>query len=401
MSGRIPQDGSRSKLLTILSFLLLTSLAFFLVPSRTSTSLWPKDSAPLVVRDIPVAGCLNDEIELDYPREKGCILILGRNEDEDELKSSLLSFESMFNARYKYPYCLLSDTPFKASFLASLRTVLHEGAVIHTGLVTHEQGWGMPDWMDKEEARRKMKAMGKSGVQYGEKESYHNMCRFYTGPFANHPLLAGFDWYWRLEPSVKFFCKLTYDPFRFLAQNNKLYGFNIAVIENINTIPTLFPTISEYRNDLIKKGEIQPTDFWKMFEADGWGNHGWGEPAGKDGKPGYNTCHFWTNFEIGNLNFLRGKQYQDLFEHLDRKKGFYHERWGDAPIRSLALALFSNFTQTHFFEDIAYVHDTWMHCPLRDGIGCECECKDKGPAIGEDAWYSCLARWKEINALHV
>lgn len=34
----------------------------------------------------------------------------------------------------------------------------------------------------------------------------------------------------------------------------------------------------------------------KMFEADGWGNHGWGEPAGKDGKPGYNTCHFWTNF---------------------------------------------------------------------------------------------------------
>lgn len=59
-----------------------------------------------------------------------------------------------------------------------------------------------------------------------------------------------------------------------------------------------------------------------------------------------------------------------------------------ASVRSLALALFSNFTQTHFFEDIAYVHDTWMHCPLRDGIGCECECKDKGPAIGEDAWYS-------------
>lgn len=89
---------------------------------------------------------------------------------------SLSRFCHQFNARYKYPYCLLSDTPFKASFLASLRTVLHEGAVIHTGLVTHEQGWGMPDWMDKEEARRKMKAMGKSGVQYGEKESYRE-CR--------------------------------------------------------------------------------------------------------------------------------------------------------------------------------------------------------------------------------
>ena len=42
-----------------------------------------------------------------------------------------------------------------------------------------------------------------------------------------------------------------------------------------------------------------------MFEADGWGNHGWGEPAGKDGKPGYNTCHFWTNFgELASLSFL-------------------------------------------------------------------------------------------------
>lgn len=79
--------------------------------------------------------------------------------------------------------------------------------------------------------------------------------------------------------------------------------------------------------------------------------------------------------EIGNLNFLRSKQYQDLFHHLDRKKGFYHERWGDAPsasfarpcnatrpltcvsvpVRSLALAMFSNFTRTHFFEDIAYI----------------------------------------------
>lgn len=35
----------------------------------------------------------------------------------------------------------------------------------------------MPDWMDKEEARRKMKEMGKAGVQYGEKESYREFAR--------------------------------------------------------------------------------------------------------------------------------------------------------------------------------------------------------------------------------
>lgn len=164
------------------------------------------------------------------------------------------------------------------------------------------------------------------------------MCRFYSGPFALHPLLAEwaspfhlpptalfssrlpgplrprrYDWYWRLEPSVKFFCRLSYEwvpqssclvsttaanslsldlsPFRFLAQNNKLYGFNIAgelcilasarsssnsasalkstsslhypsaVVERPETVPTLFPTIAAYRKDLLASGELQPTDF--------------------------------------------------------------------------------------------------------------------------------------------
>lgn len=53
----------------------------------------------------------------------------------------------------------------------------------------------------------------------------------------------------------------SYSPFRYLAQNDKLYGFNIAVTENLNTIPTLFPTIAEYRDKLIALGQVQPTDF--------------------------------------------------------------------------------------------------------------------------------------------
>lgn len=77
-----------------------------------------------------------------------------------------------FNSRFKYPYCLLSDTPFSDQFLASIRTVMHPDAVVHTALVTHEQGWGMPDWMDKDEARRKMKEQADNGIQYGGKESY-------------------------------------------------------------------------------------------------------------------------------------------------------------------------------------------------------------------------------------
>ncbi len=36
---------------------------------------------------------------------------------------------------------------------------------------------------------------------------------------------------------------------------------------------------------------------------------------------------------------------QAYFEHLDRVGGFFYERWGDAPVHSLAAAMFLNATE--------------------------------------------------------
>ena len=46
---------------------------------------------------------------------------------------------------------------------------------------------------------------------------------------------------------MRFYCSITYDPFRFLASNNKVYGFVITIVETPNTIPTLFGTLQSYR----------------------------------------------------------------------------------------------------------------------------------------------------------
>ncbi|CRL30316.1 Glycosyl transferase, family 15 [Penicillium camemberti] len=35
------------------------------------------------------------------------------------------------------------------------------------------------------------------------------MCRFYSGQFYKHPLLLKYEWYWRLEPEIKYFCDIT------------------------------------------------------------------------------------------------------------------------------------------------------------------------------------------------
>ena len=79
-----------------------------------------------------------------------------------------------------------------------------------------------------------------------------------------------------------------------------------------------------------------------------------------DGNGEYNLCHFWSNFEIADLNFFRSDTYLEYFNHLDKAGGFFYERWGDAPVHSLAIGMFLPKEKIHFFENIGY-----YHAPLR------------------------------------
>jgi alpha 1,2-mannosyltransferase len=63
------------------------------------------------------------------------------------------------------------------------------------------------------------------------------------------------------------------------------------------------------------------------------------------------------------LDFWRGEAYQAYFNYLDEKGGFYYERWGDAPVHSIAAALFTAKHQIHFFDEIGYEHNPYTHCP--------------------------------------
>lgn len=99
--------------------------------------------------------------------------------------------------------------------------------------------------------------------------------------------------------------------------------------------------------------------------------------------------HQWSNFEIGNLNWLRSKPYLDYFETLDKEGGFFYERWGDAPVHSIAAGLMLKKEEIHFFNDIAYWHVPFTHCPtgekVRTQLKCSCNPKENFDWKG----YSC------------
>ncbi|KAL9069965.1 MAG: hypothetical protein Q9157_005981 [Trypethelium eluteriae] len=82
----------------------------------------------------------------------------------------------------------------------------------------------------------------------------------------------------------------------------------------------------------------------------------------------WSLCHFWSNFEVADLDFFRSAAYRSYFAALDATAGFYYERWGDAAVHSLAAALFLAPAQLHWFEDWGYRHPPFQHCP-REGVG--------------------------------
>ncbi|KAI7869039.1 glycosyltransferase family 15 protein [Spinellus fusiger] len=313
---------------------------------------------------------------MNTTRAKAAFVILTRNSELDALRNTIHQLESRFNKKFNYPYVFLNDVPFTEEFIELTSGLC--SSKTHYGLIPKEH-WSYPDWVDVEKADKLRHEMGEAHILYGDNLSYRHMCRFESGFFYRHPLMQDYEYYWRVEPGVEFLCDIDYDPFLFMKENKKQYGWTLSLIEYESTIRTLWNTtkafMKEYPQHIPKNNLID-------FISDN---------GGED----YNLCHFWSNFEIADLNFLRSPAYSAYFDYLDRAGGFFYERWGDAPVHSIAVGMFLNKSQVHFFEDIGYRHNPFMHCPITKETQRKCHC-DAAENF-DFTEYSCTKRWVDTK----
>lgn len=204
-----------------------------------------------------------------------------------------------------------------------------------------KEHWAVPSWINSDLFDESAKMLEEQEVQYGPMVSYHQMCRWNSGMFYKHPALQGIRYYWRVEPKVHFFCNIDYDIFRWMNDHNKTYGFTINLYDAPQTIPTLWPETEKFL--------AAHPEYLHENNAKEWVVDSKRRPEHNIKAHGYSTCHFWSNFEIGDMDFWRSKPYEDYFEHLDRAGGFFYERWGDAPVHSIALGLFEDKSKIHWY----------------------------------------------------
>lgn len=408
---------------------------------------WPKFSDENIGsdRDRPFhKGCVDTATYIADPAYKkmnATYVMLTRNEEIKDVLKTMESIESHFNQWFQYPYVFLNDEPFDEEF--KNKVSLMTKSKVEFGVVD------MLDWDFPEEVKdaltfkNAVEDQGDRGILYGNMESYHKMCRFYSGLFYKHPMVRKYEWYWRLEPDVEFFCDISYDPFLEMSRHGKKYGFTVLIPEIYWSVPNLF----RYTRSFIKNRQIKLGSLWKLFvsnykildtddpEISNWVNFEDDVNAKLSEKVAiehmfqtgdtedelgllylvqrslsrtplledkfddeeYNLCHFWSNFEIARLDVFDNDVYNAYFQYLEKSGGFWRERWGDAPVHSLGLGMTLNVEDIHYFRDIGYRHSIIQHCP-KNSNGFDANKKDAEAENGQLPYIEAEERFKRSTA---
>ncbi|KAI4949107.1 hypothetical protein J4E91_005571 [Alternaria rosae] len=307
----------------------------------------PRPSPPL---DAPFYTGCQEPVLNTTARESAVFMMLARNSEVKGAVSSVRSVQEQFNDNFGYPWVFLNDEEWTEDFKRKVGKAVGEGADVKFEVIPKEM-WGYPEWIDQDRAKKSMQDMKSRGIQYGGQESYHHMCRFQSGFFYDHPALLPYKYYWRVEPSISFTCAITYDPFVEMARHKKRYGYTTALWERGQTVPSLFRKLSLFKNEY----SIPTSTLWTAMIDASW--MPWpfrrmlAALRNRDERGDlWNMCHFWSNFEIADMDFFRGDAYRAVFDYLDRDGGFYYERWGDAPVHSLAAAMLLQPQELHHFS---------------------------------------------------
>ncbi|CAO3597202.1 unnamed protein product [Absidia cylindrospora] len=337
--------------LSLLVIIAFTTFAFIhiqyqqFIPETTTSTYDNSDSNAL--------HHIDNSIKHPNPNLKAAFVTFTKSDTESltKLRSTIRDLQDQFNNDRNYPYIVFSNEELSDEFKELTRPLSNNNIIFEH---LNSTFYGYPDFIDMARANKARDDM--KDIIFGASDDYRFQARFMAGMMFRHPAMADLDYYWRFEIGTHYLTPITFDPFEYMKRNGKKLSFSFALYEYHDTIPTLYPTVERYINDhpgqIFHKTELDT--LWS-FILD-------------DGSETYNDCHFWSNFQIGDLNFFRGQKYQDFFNHIDRTGGIFYERWGDPVIHTMASLVYLKKSQIHHWDSIGYQVGQFMHCPEDENI---------------------------------
>ena len=168
-------------------------------------------------------------------------------------------------------------------------------------------------------------------VVCGKSVGYRHMCRFQARGVYEQPIMNRLDLAWRLDDDSIILSDIGYDIFKYMSDNGIVYGYVLIKRDAYGCLVHLWENATEYMN----AHNINTTFFntWPRAYV------------------------YYNNFEISSMALWRSREYQDYVEMVDQAGGIYHYRWGDAPIKTLAVTMFVPKSKTYCFSNMSYQHN--------------------------------------------
>lgn len=333
-----------------------------------------------------------ENVKSNYARVEGATFFtLCRNSDLSGIKQSIKSMEERFNYNKNYPWVFANDEPFTEEFKTEISNIV-SGDIIFTTIPS--EYWDIPETINQRKMRKEMIKLVEMNTLYGDSVSYRQMCRFNSGFFYKLNALRKFNWYWRVEPDIKYTCDITGDPFKTMVEENKTYGFALAMTEDKKTIKTLWSTSREYFESPERwNNKLEESEYYDSMNDTSLAFIEQDSDKKELIRGKFNYCHYWSNFEIGNLNFYRNETYDNYFKFLDKTGNFFYERWGDAPVHTIAVSYLLTPDKIKYFDDTGYYHGKIGNCPRNRKVHKELNCSCR--PYNEFSWkrWSCVPRW--------
>lgn len=239
---------------------------------------------------------------------QAAIVYLTRKERIHKLTHSLRLLQQNLLAKHSYPVILFHEGDFTPADGDQLRKICPTLSLRRVNI-------NPPAHIDGSK-RREWNMYPRFNV------GYRNMCRFFT--IGLYEYLEEFDYYMRLDDDSFITSEVPFDPFQFMADNDKRYAWRAMHSEPQSAIVGLVKCLQDYDD--------------KFF----------------DGRTLSRV--YYTNFHVAQTKIFTESPIKDALEYVDMNGGIYTGRWGDHAIHTLVLNAYLEPKHRHHFTEFQYTH---------------------------------------------
>ncbi|CAD5124096.1 unnamed protein product [Dimorphilus gyrociliatus] len=274
-----------------------------------------------------------------FPKEKSdsAIYYLVKTERSEMMIDGLINIYSRFNKKFNYPIILFHEQKLSQQLKDEFRNIcpkcnLFFQLINFTVPTQYKRNLPLID-------KLLVKDAGKGRIcSRAEDVNYRTMCRFQSFLVYEEPILDHLEYIWRLDDDSRILSDINYDVFNFMRAKKLLYGWTVVTQDEVLCVKNLWEAVNLY----VEVNLLNRTCFF----------HKWPYPL-----------IFMNNFEISSVSLFKSDSYTKFISYLDNLGGIYRYRWGDAPIKTIAVSLFVSLNQVHYFEDIEYNHGGMRNPP--------------------------------------